>query len=62
MLKPLLDIAPGWRHPVLGVQREGLWRKAAEPSAKAKLSNGFNACSACHGGANCLNRPRNLPP
>jgi 2-amino-4-hydroxy-6-hydroxymethyldihydropteridine diphosphokinase len=29
VLKPLLDIAPGWRHPVLGASAKSLWRKAA---------------------------------
>jgi 2-amino-4-hydroxy-6-hydroxymethyldihydropteridine diphosphokinase len=29
VLKPLLDIVPDWRHPVLGVSAKSLWRKAA---------------------------------
>ena len=29
VLRPLLDIAPDWRHPVLGATAKSLWRKAA---------------------------------
>jgi 2-amino-4-hydroxy-6-hydroxymethyldihydropteridine diphosphokinase len=29
VLRPLLDIAPGWRHPVLGLSARELWRRAS---------------------------------
>ncbi len=29
VLRPLLDIAPDWRHPVLGASARRLWRKAS---------------------------------
>ena len=27
VLKPLLDVAPNWRHPVAESEREELWRR-----------------------------------
>jgi 2-amino-4-hydroxy-6-hydroxymethyldihydropteridine diphosphokinase len=30
VLRPLLDIAPDWRHPVLGLDAKDLWRRAAK--------------------------------
>ena len=29
VLRPLLDIAPGWRHPALGLSARELWRRAS---------------------------------
>ena len=29
VLKPLLDIVPGWRHPTLGLSARELWRRVA---------------------------------
>jgi hypothetical protein len=29
VLKPLLDIAPNWRHPALNVSARELWRQAS---------------------------------
>jgi 2-amino-4-hydroxy-6-hydroxymethyldihydropteridine diphosphokinase len=29
VLRPLLDIAPGWRHPVLGLSARELWRRTS---------------------------------
>ena len=33
VLRPLLDIAPDWRHPVLEPEREELWRRVQQAGA-----------------------------
>jgi 2-amino-4-hydroxy-6-hydroxymethyldihydropteridine diphosphokinase len=30
VLRPLLDVAPGWRHPVLGLSARELWHRATK--------------------------------
>jgi 2-amino-4-hydroxy-6-hydroxymethyldihydropteridine diphosphokinase len=46
VLKPLLDIAPDWRHPVLGRSIGALWRDAAT-KRQGQVLKPLQAASAC---------------
>jgi len=37
VLKPLLDVAPNWRHPALGLSARELWRRVSKQGQGAVM-------------------------